>query len=148
MRVSSNTAPETLSIRHWWILTFVLLVALPIVLALNFMNEMFAWYSQQFVEPAMQRSLGFSGGEVTIHQGNTSFAWYGIVSVSPGGAFERAGVKPGDLPVGYQHGTRTGMISDLQNSRGRSIELHFINRAAYEAGNYRPRSVTVNVPAN
>ena len=75
MRVSSNTEAQTLSTRHWWVLTFVLLVALPVILSLNFMNEVFAWYTEHFVEPGIQRSLGFTGGEVTIHPGKNSFAW-------------------------------------------------------------------------
>jgi len=117
---------------------------LPIVLGLIFMNPVYAWYSEYFVEPDIERSLGFKGGEITLHR--PPFAWFGIVSVSPGGAFERAGVRPGDLAVGYVHGARTGLMTDLQAARGRSINLHFLSRAACEAGDYRAREIHVAVP--
>ena len=144
MTLTSKTSFQTMSARQWWFLTFTILVVLPIVLAFAFMNPIFAWYSEQFVEPGIERSLGFKGGELTIHDGPRSFHWYGIISVSPGGPFERAGVQPGDLPIGYQH--RTGLITDLQNARGGNVKLYFVNRAAYETGDYRARLVTISVP--
>lgn len=52
----------------------------------------------------LQRSFGFEAGTV----GNPSAHTWTITRVSPGGAFDRAGVRPGDIPQRASYRTSDG----------------------------------------
>lgn len=147
MRVAAKTSLRTLTLGQWWFITFTVLVSLPIVLGFVFLSNIYVWYLEQFVEPGLERDLGFHGGEITIRQGTKSYRWYGVVSVVPGGPFARAGVQSGDLPVGYAHGARSGFITDLHQARGGSVVRPFVNRVSVEAGKWQEKRLTIVVPA-
>ena len=83
----------------------VLLVALPIVLLFLFMNPIYWWWFDQFRRPAVEREFGFQTEirEVVLSSGGRSRRLI-ITQVVPGGRFDRAGAKPGDVVACLYHG--------------------------------------------
>jgi hypothetical protein len=124
----SKPSPLVLNLSHWWLLSIALFITLPLVLAIAFQNEVYAWYLERFVEPELQRDLGFTGGNLTVTVSGTAYRWYGVLSVVPGGVFDQAGVKACDRPVGYVHGARSGFISQLNAARGSRVMITFANQ--------------------
>jgi S1-C subfamily serine protease len=138
---------RTLSLSHWWVLAFALFVTIPVVLGFAFLNQIHAWYLREFVAPGLERDLGFRGGPITIVDSGKPYGWWGILSVTPGGEFDRAGIRAGDVPIGYQHGVESGFLSDLHHARGSSVTLSFVSgRTSLSSSNGGEKRVTIAVP--
>jgi hypothetical protein len=83
----------------------ILLVALPMVLLFVFMNPIYWWWFDEFRRPGVEREFGFQSDirEVALSSGDRSRRLI-ITQVVPGGRFDRAGVKPGDVVACLYHG--------------------------------------------
>jgi len=136
----------TLSMTQWWYLAITVMVTLPIILAFSFMNQLWGFYVVRFVEPEVERELGFEGEPVPIQAIEGPSQIYAIVAVTPGGVFDRAGVKVGDVPAGYIHGQRAEFISQLHDGRGHDVTLHLLSRSKLATEAWPGRAVTVHVP--
>ena len=104
-----------------WLLLVILGAVIAAAVFLAFGKEIHDYYVWEYVRPELERELGFRIG---------SSAAYGpraIVAVTPGGVFDRAGLRPGDIPVGYVHGF-ADFYRQLQDARGKETTLH-IRRA-------------------
>jgi hypothetical protein len=84
---------------------FIILVALPVVLVLAFMDPIYWWWFDEFRRPAIEREFGFQAEhrEVAFPSGNRSRLLV-ITEVVPGGRFDRSGAKRGDVVVCLHHG--------------------------------------------
>ena len=71
--------------------------------------------------------------------GGGTYAVFAIERVAPDGLFSRAGVLPGDVPVGYQHGFEAGFYRDLR----RLESEHKVTFDVINARTLIRRSVTV-----
>jgi S1-C subfamily serine protease len=118
----------TLGYRQWTLVAIIALLVLPIVLILTFLPQIHTAYVRQFVLPGWEARFGFSHGTTKLQFGKAEYEVFAIAEVSPAGVFERAGIVPGDVPVGYQHGFEAGFYSELaQLESGHSIKLDVIN---------------------
>jgi hypothetical protein len=74
------------------------------------------WYRDWTLEvqaPRLQRCFGFTAAPARLGSGGQEFTALTITSVDAGSPLAKAGVKTGDVPVGYQHGQVVGFYSDL-----------------------------------
>jgi hypothetical protein len=147
MQVSSKVSYRSLTAGTWWYIAAFLFVTFPLILFLVFQNTIYDWYLARFVQPTLEEALGFTGGTLPVQWGETNLDTFAIVAVAPGGPFARAGVRPGDVPLGYVHGIRSGFLGQLQASRGQSVTLHFVNADDFQSSNRQVREISVVVPA-
>jgi hypothetical protein len=127
-----------------------LLIVIPVVLGLVFQYQLYDFYLERFVRPDLERDLGFTAGSVQVPgpPGYPAQAAFAVVAVQRDGALDRAGIRPGDLPVGYKHGFATGFYQDLLDvRRGRQAEIWVLARADYEKGMKAWRKVQVSPPS-
>ena len=149
MKVDPKLKPRQATLQQWWYLAFVILIALPLVLSLVFSREIYNWYLREFVEPELEEALGFRGGEIDFPgRDDRTYRTYAVIAVRPGGMFEIAGVRPGDVPFGYVHGTRSGFIGHLNSYRGATLTFRVINREQARDRDWEERLITVKVPAD
>jgi len=146
MKVDVKTQFRTVTIQQWWFLAFVVLFALPFVIVIASHREVYDWYLVQFVEPELEQLLGFRLGEIPLVEPERSYVISAIVAVVPGGIFDKAGVREGDIPYGYVHGIRSGFVRHLHHRRGANVNLRFVNRIDADTGKWVPRDVPVFVP--
>jgi hypothetical protein len=132
---------------QWWFLAFAMFVTIPVALGFAFSNQIYAWYLYEFVEADLERDLGFHGGTVTVENSERPYEWYGILSVTRGGEFDRAGVRPGDFPTGYVHGVRSGFIANLHAARGSSVTITFASARITPAHQEKLKRVKITVPS-
>ncbi len=65
-----------------------------------------------------------------------------ITSINTDSPLARAGLRPGDTPVGYQHAFGTGFYADLDAAlKGRDITLDVIAAADWSRGRDALRSI-------
>jgi C-terminal processing protease CtpA/Prc len=83
----------------------VALVAFPVLAVFVFAGPVHWWWVQRFEGPDLAKELGFrlEEREVTIDAGDR-WQILVIVEVTPGGVFDRAGVKAGDVIACLHHG--------------------------------------------
>jgi len=113
----------------------IVVVALPIVLALVFQFQIYDAYLEQFVRPGLEREFGFTAGTIQLPAVAGPCDQFAIVAVSADGILAKAGVRSGDLPVGYKHGFATGFYQDLlQVQRGSSVKIRVLAASDYEKG--------------
>ncbi|SRR6266487_5549639 len=113
----------------------VALIVLPLLMALTFQPQLYDAYLDHFVRPGLEREFGFTAGTVRLPAEAGELNTFGIIAVTPGGVLEKAGVRPGDLPVGYRHGFSTGFYQDLLAARrGVPVEVALLSSADYAKG--------------
>jgi hypothetical protein len=118
----------TLGHRQWLYLAVVTIVVLPMVLVVTFLPQIQTAYVRQFVLPEWEKRFGFFHGRTTLQMNGGMQEVFAIVSVVPGGKFASAGLLPGDVPVGYQHGFESGFFSDLRRLESEhEVTLQVIN---------------------
>ena len=84
-----------LSRSHFLVLGAVLLVAIPLCVVLAFGSDyLYFWYYETTSGLELQRAFGFEASILERPFGDT----WAIAHVSPGGPFERGGVRAGDVP--------------------------------------------------
>src|SRR5262245_10356396 len=117
----------------------VLMVGLTLVLtivAIGVYPTEYAEYVQDVGITRFERQYGFTSGMVVWRApGQDEESVWGIVSVTPDGAFARAGVRAGDIPLS-QHYRAVALYYALEEaSSGRPSSIEMINSA--DAGRYR-----------
>ena len=126
---------------QFWLTILVLLGTILFLLAV--------WWpaiAQEYVEdvvlPGYETNFGFKGGRLTIQTspGGTE-RLYGIVSVVPQGRLDRAGVKAGDVPLGYHGGANELCLALYKARRGEVASMQF--RRASDWPNAASREVTI-----
>lgn len=110
----------------------VILVLIPVIIAVVCQPSIQGAYLQQFVRPGLESEFGFRGGRVQLSKEAGGMEAFAVVQVVKDGALWRAGVRPGDLPVGDEHGFESGFYLDLLRVRsGERVEVSMV--AAKEA---------------
>jgi hypothetical protein len=71
--------------------------ALSIVLPLVFWSEIDAFTVERLILPKFEEAYGFRGGRVAVGQSDNQRTPFGFLAVTPGGRFDRTGVRPGDI---------------------------------------------------
>jgi hypothetical protein len=102
-------------------------------------------WCRQFEMPDYEARFGFKLGsfEVRNPSGDT-YSVTGIALVAPSGAFERAGVRAGDVP--RMHHGLGDFCSDLAvASRGDVVDLQLVNVMGLRAGKSDRRRVTLRL---
>jgi len=131
----------TLSRSQQLYIFFIVCAVLPIIVGIAFLPQLYEVYLEQFARPQLEREFGFKAGQLRIPGDYDCLA---IVSVSPGGIFARAGVKAGDLPVGYQHRVVTEFYSDLKAVQdGRAVEFRVVASDEYRKGREAWRRIRI-----
>lgn len=128
------------------LLSFLFLFVGPVVFAIVFTPEIYNWYMWRIEIPRLGKDLGFRMDTITISGECGPVELAAITEVTSGGAFDRAGLRPGDIPYGYHHGV-SDFAGSLRNARGGKAHVRVIHSSAYANQNWAAaRSVDVKVP--
>lgn len=99
---------------YLYLILTLALVMIPFALAGTAYSLYPAWCEEYYL-PSVQQGFGFRVSRVHT----PGFGWGSdplvIVEVSPGGVLERAGFRPGDVPVEY-HGGESAFCRALQEA--------------------------------
>jgi hypothetical protein len=146
--------------REYLFIAAFLFLVLPTVAALSFAQPIQEFCWQNLVGPKFRREFGFSTGLISTRAVPIEYRIFGITLVSRGGAFERSGVKAGDLLVEIQ-GRKTGLAAEVrpeqvgvrfysalaEGKRGGALKLKVVSVTDLDQ-NWRDhvRSVEIRVP--
>lgn len=118
-----------------------------VVAAVTCLSAYIVWtgvYYQGVLGPALERDLGFTEGAAYLSLGRRLYSAVAIVAVAPGGVFDRAGFRAGDVLPGLSH---TGLFRLLHRSRGRVAELAAVDGGEGPPFGERPaRAIRFEVP--
>jgi hypothetical protein len=133
----------TLGAPHFIYMGAVLAVLLMVVgIVLLFPYGIYNFKCQQFDMPAYEEAFGFTFGEVTTTAEHPTHA---ITAVKPGGAFDRSGLRPGDVPR-MHHGIGD-FCGDLESARaGRAVHIRVYNVHDAFLGKDQVREVRLRMP--
>lgn len=117
-----------------------------LVVWILFMPEVEEFYTREFLLPQIADRYGFSFGMVQVSRDGRSYMSPGIVSVTPGGAFARMGVRPGDMPFAFHGNGAASMYSALiVAERGQIADFDVVNAEDWSAGRDRQAFRTIRV---
>jgi hypothetical protein len=120
--------------------------AVLVVLWIAFMPEVEEFYTREFLLPQIADQYGFQFGMVQVNRDGRSYMSPGIVSVTPGGAFARMGVRPGDMPFAFHGNSAVSMYSALMVAeRGQIAEFDVVNADDWTGGRDRQAFRTIRV---
>lgn len=91
----------TLTGYHFLVLFLTLFSLLIVYVGTELSSEIYIAYQRKFVVPEMEKKFGFRAGRQKIDEKDERSEFV-IESVEPGGLFDQAGFKPGDLPVFHE----------------------------------------------
>jgi hypothetical protein len=131
--------------RKWLIragATFTVLFAVLVVYGASV-----AWYWQKTVGEPLERELGFQHGTPYVQEDGSQWPQevLTVESVVPGGVFDQAGFRQGDVVRGL---SINGLFQVLHRARGQQVTIRVV-----DGGNGRPleqrpeRTITFFVPA-
>ena len=135
----------TLSKTHFLYIALILFVIFPVIaLTISSPNPQRLW-CQRFELPEYEKTLGFKLGDFVVPTTlGSTVQTIGVAFVEPGGAFARAGIRPGDVPYIY-HGL-IDLCATLQAAtRGQTMTLRVLNVADFNKDGDQWREVVVQV---
>jgi hypothetical protein len=106
-----------------------------------------AWYWQITVGKRLERELGFQHGTPYVREEGSSWLREVLIveSVVPGGVFDRAGFRRGDVIRGL---SINGLFQLLQRGRGHQVTIRVVDGGDRPPLEQRPeRAITFDVPA-
>ena len=118
------------------------------VVAIGVYPTAYLQYVQGVAIKRFEREFGFQSGLVAWHRnGRDQESVWGIVSVTPDGAFARAGVRAGDIPVSH-HDRAVDLYYALKEaSSGRALSIEMFNSADAPLGAGGRRTIKLLLPA-
>jgi hypothetical protein len=126
---------------QFW-LTILVLVSVTVILIAVWWPAIAREYQESVVLPGYESEFGFKGGRVTVQTtSGSTYQVYAIVSVIPQGRMDRAGFKPGDVPLGH-HGGTNDLCLALYRARRGEVESIWVRRAS-DGTNSDPRKITI-----
>jgi hypothetical protein len=126
----------TLGRRHLFVLLFGLTSLAVLVAWAALSPEMYAYYCEQHYIPSVAGKFGFEARRLPVPGYEDELL--GVSVVEPGGVFDRAGFRAGDIPVDH-HGGLTRLCVALQLAEdGEAARVVVINAAEWATG-YRAR---------
>jgi hypothetical protein len=122
---------------HWWIT----LAGLALVMLAAGLAAMPRWWPDARGRE-LQRCLGFTASMVTVAAGTPAQTEaFVITSINTDSPLARAGLRPGDTPIGSQHAS-DGFYADLDAAlKGSDITLDVIATADWSRGLDALRSI-------
>jgi hypothetical protein len=103
-----------------------------------------AWYYQGQIAENLQRDLGFTHGTPYIASGRRTADVLIVGCLTPGGIFERAGFREGDI---LHRVSITGLYKMLHRGRGSEVRFMVIEGGHGPPLEQRPkRVITIRVP--
>jgi hypothetical protein len=105
-----------------------------------------AFYYQGAVGVSLNRELGFTHGSPYVRCGGEVREVFTIESVTPGGVFDRAGFRKGDIVRGLSF---TEFYKLLHRNRGRDVTIEVVDGGDGPPLDQRTsQAITFTVPAN
>jgi hypothetical protein len=95
----------------------IVVFAIPALTVLAVPWQMWDYLFSWFELPELKETLGFTVGRVTMTAQGVTGSHYLIKSVVPGKPFWQAGVRAGDEPMGYEHGSVGPFLWALSEAR-------------------------------
>jgi hypothetical protein len=110
--------------------------ALLLVIAIAVAPTLIRNYAVEFRGPELQQCLGFTASEVSVlATGSEEMRVFLITSLREDSPLARAGLRPADIPVGYEHGFAVGFYDDLQAAlNGEDVSLSVLATADWSKG--------------
>jgi hypothetical protein len=102
-----------------------------------------AWHWQITVGLPLERDLGFEHGTPYLDSGGSAVEVVAVESVVPGGVFDRAGLKSGDVFPGM---TVDELFQQLHDSRGGTVTLRVLSGGAAPLDRRPERAISFVVP--
>jgi hypothetical protein len=125
---------------HWWFLVATLCTLLVYVAILASPD----WDYQYIVEqrgPQLQRCLGFTASEIP---GPSGLPFFAITSLNPNSPLAVAGIRPGDIPIGYQHGFASAFYRDLEGAlSGERVTITVMSTPDWDKGRAGRRAIEI-----
>ena len=119
-----------------WLFIMATLVALAGVGVIIVAPTLISHYVVEVRGPELQRCLGFTASEVSAPANASKEARvFAVTSVREDSPLVRSGLRSGDIPVGYQHGSAPGFYNDLEAAmHGEDVTLVVIAAADWPKG--------------
>ena len=131
----------TLKPTTWWFVAAAVALLLFIVLIVGYSEPLQTLLLRETVAPQLERDFGFTAAHVKVGPDSLGSDFI-ITSVTPGGAFERAGVVAGDQPWDYHGRSELGLYYALQSARDRTVSMRFVRLAPTA---HFPKLVTISI---
>ena len=95
-----------------------LTIALTLFVFLAAFTLAYQYYLDEFMyehilASRFEQRFGFRGGRVTIRTPHGEYSVYTLLEITPGGALDRAGFRPGDVPSGAFHSQSAAFMRSL-----------------------------------
>ncbi len=129
---------------EWDILSLVLIGTLITIVVFCLYIIAIGIYYQAILGPFLERELGFVEGAAYIQVGQRLHSAVALCSIVPGGVFDRAGFRAGDVLPGLSH---TDLFRLLNRNRGRIAQLTVVDGGqGLPFGNRPIRLIRFEVP--
>lgn len=116
-------APITLSMKTWFYMTLVGCIFVPTIIFVAEMPYSYAWFYNRIYGSELQRECGFTASFINYPWQCNGSTYRDeeltITSVQPGGLFDCAGFRAGDIITGFQHGAYSQFYPTLNYQRGK-----------------------------
>ena len=117
-----------------------------LVVWIAFLPSWEEFYVREFALPRIADRYGFQFGMVQVSRNGRSYMSPGIVSASPREAFERMGIRPGDVPFSYHGNPVVAMYRALMaGERGQVAEFDVVNADDWSSGRDQQAFRTIRV---
>ena len=126
---------------HWWYVVAVLITVLFVtVLAVS--PTLIRDYEVRVRGPELQKCLGFTASEVSVTDGSEEMRMFAITSLREDSPLARAGLRPGDIPVGFEHGFAVGFYDHVRAAlHGYDVSFHVLARSDWSKGRTAWRTI-------
>ena len=117
------------------------LVALLVLWAALHPTVYHQWCVRYYI-PSRQEEFGFKAERISV--AGTEYLPLALVQITPGGLLDRAGFRPGDIPVDH-HGGETAFCGALQHAtEGGQPSVSVINAGEWSAGHHARRTLRLS----
>ena len=140
-RRGSSRSTFKLQPAHWWYVVAVLTTVL-VVTVLAVSTTLIRDYEVGVLGPELQKCLGFTASEVSVTNGSEEMRMFAIASLREDSPLARAGIRPGDIPVGYHHGFAVGFYDDVRAAlNGVDVSFRVLAASEWSKGSAAWRTV-------
>ena len=138
-----TSAPEIITLPKTRALyvALLLLVVFPAIGLLVFAPAFGGLWCRQFEMPGYETQFGFQLGTLEVAKpGRARYSTTGVVSVTPGGVFARAGIRAGDVPrMHHGIGDFCGDLAAAAEGREATLSLRNVTDTGDERRDVRIR---------
>jgi hypothetical protein len=123
----------------------VVLVVLPVVGSLTYSNQIRDWWFMRNHQAEIEREFSCHAGTISLTDNDgKQVPVFSLTEVTPDGALGRAGVRAGDIPVGFKHGFQIGFYASLWTvHNGTPVQLSVVTAEEWPQGVSAWRRITI-----